>query len=394
MPVAAVVALVLALVSVLLTLQWSPEPAPTRVAVGESTPRETDVRPPWTPTPPATPTTTATTRPAPSTTTAKPAPSTKPRPTPSASRRKPSPQAQVRPGAFDPANLFPTGPFRRVVSGAPVDPRSAAYVQRMSSENLVISMRQWTVPVYAAQASTPRSTVALTQTWGSGITELSGVPMPSGARPDPAGDGHLTVVQPSSGCVYDFYRARRAADGWAADWGNAIAMSSSGIYSDGGGTRAAGFSAALGLIWPQEIARGRIDHALVFAYPFTRTGDPVAPATRSDGRSGDPAALPIGSRVRLDPNLDLSRLGLNRAERVVAKALQEYGMVLGDTSGGFTLYAAQPSGLGADPYRSLFDTTSDWASLAKLPKDRFQVVDLPGESAGGSGTASACGTLE
>ena len=94
----------------------------------------------------------------------------------------------------------------------------------------------------------------------------------------------------------------------------------------------------------------------------------------------------MGARLRLDPRLDLSTLGLNRAERVIAKALQEYGMVLGDTSGGFTLYAAHPRGLGYDPYAKLFGTTSDWASLAKIPKDRFQVLSLSGSPAGGTGT--------
>ena len=394
MPVAAgVVVLVLALVSVALTMQRSQEGAPARLSAGQAQPRETDVRAPRSTTP--SPSTTATTtRPPspPSRTTKRPAPTA---PTgPRIQAPAVSPQRQVGPVAFDPAQLFPTGPFRTVVRGAPVDPASASYVQRMSSEDLVISLRQWTVPVYAAQQSTPRTTVALTQTWGSGITALTGVPMPAGIRPDPAADGHLTVVQPSSGCVYDFYRARRDGTGWAANWGNAIPLGSSGIYADGGGTRAAGFSAALGLVWPQEIERGRIDHALVFGYPYTRAGDPVSPATRSDGRSSDPGALPIGSRVRLDPSLDLFRLGLSRAERVVAKALQEYGMVLGDTSGGFTLYAAQPLGLGADPYPSLFDTKSDWASLAKLPKGRFQVVDVPGESAQGAASASSCGQLE
>jgi hypothetical protein len=215
--------------------------------------------------------------------------------------------------------------------------------------------------------------------------------MPTGVQPDPAGDGHLTVVQPSTGCVYDLFRARTVNGSWAADWANAITAGSSGTYPDGMGTRAAGFSAALGLIWPQEIERGRIDHALVFAYPYTSSAY-VAPAMRSDGHTTTAGALPIGARLRLDPTLDLSTLGLSRTEQVIAKALQEYGMVLGDTSGGFTLYAAHPLGLGHDPYPSLFGTTSDWASLAKLPKDRFQVLTLPSPTPRTT-YSSSCATL-
>jgi hypothetical protein len=263
----------------------------------------------------------------------------------------------------------------------------------MNTGNLVISLRQWTVPVYGATSSTPLSKVALTETWGSGITLFDGLPIPGGARPDPAGDGHMTVVKESNDCVYDLYNARQTTTGWAANWANATPMSGSGIYPDGGGTRAAGFSAALGLIWPQEIERGSIDHALVFAYPYTRTGLPVPPATRSDGRTDLPDALPIGARVRLDPTLDLSTLGLNRAQLVVAKALQQYGMVLGDTSGGTTLYAAHPYGLGYDPYAAMFGTTSDWASLAKLPKSRFQVLTLPPTVAKKTAPQSVCSVL-
>jgi hypothetical protein len=273
-----------------------------------------------------------------------------------------------------------------------VDGSSAAYISRLSGINLVVSLRQWTVAVYGAGAGTLRSDVALTETWGTGLTSLDDVPMPAGVKPDPAGDGHLTVVQPSSGCVYDLFRARGSDGSWAASSGNAIGQGSGGIYPDGGGTRAAGFSAALGLIWPQEIESGHIGHALVFAYPYTRSGAPVAPATRSDGRTTTAGALPMGARLRLDPRLDLSTLGLNRAERVIAKALQEYGMVLGDTSGGFTLYAAHPRGLGYDPYAKLFGTTSDWASLKKIPRERFQVLSLPGPAARG-GARSSCARL-
>jgi hypothetical protein len=269
-----------------------------------------------------------------------------------------------------------------------VDGSSAASISRLSGINLVVSLRQWTVAVYGAAPSTALTDVALKETWGTGLTSLDDVPMPAGARPDPAGDGHLSVVQSSTGCVYDLFRARSADGSWTASSGNALGQGSTGIYAGGGGTRAAGFSAALGLVWPQEIERGHIDHALVFAYPYTRSGAPVAPATRSDGRTTTAGALPMGARLRLDPRLDLSTLGLNRAERVIAKALQEYGMVLGDTSGGFTLYAAHPRGLGHDPYAKLFGTSSDWASLAKIPKDRFQVLSLSGSPSGGSGPSS------
>ena len=321
------------------------------------------------PTGQAAPQATKTPKPQPTTGSATTSPTTTPSPTT-------SPTRNPGPVSFDPATLFTTGPLRSMVTGWSVDPGSPAAISLLSGINLVVSLRQWTVAVYGAAANTTLTDVALTNTWGSGLTQLKGVPMPNGVVPDPAGDGHLTVVQPSTNCVYDLFRARTVDGAWVANWANAIKQDSSGIYPDAGGTRAAGFSAALGLIWPQEIERGHIDHALVFAYPYTSSAY-VAPAMRSDGHTTTVGALPIGARLRLDPTLDLSTLGLSRTERVIAKALQEYGMVLADTSGGFTLYAAHPLGLGYDPYQQLFGTTSDWASLAKIPKGRFQVLTLP-----------------
>ena len=300
--------------------------------------------------------------------------------------------ANSGPQRVDPWRLFTTGPFRSKVSSWPVDPGSPAYIARLRALDLVVSLRQWTVAVYAAGSDTRLTDVALTQTWGSGVTSLDDVPMPAGVQPDPAADGHLSVVQASSGCVYDLFRARSSGDSWTAGSGNALGQGSTGIYPAGGGTRAAGFSAALGLVWPQELEAGHIDHALVFAYPYTRSGAPVPPATRSDGRSTTTGALPMGARLRLDPALDLSGLGLNPAELTVARALQQYGMVLGDTSGGFTLYAPHPRGLGFDPYARLFGTTSDWASLAKIPKDRLQVLTLPGPGPS-EGNESSCAHL-
>ena len=311
-----------------------------------------------------------------------------------ASRSRPPPKAPANaaPQPVDPSQLFTTGPFRSKVSSWPVDPSSPAYIARLGALDLVVSLRQWTVAVYGAGPDTTLTDVALTQTWGSGVTSLDGVPMPAGVRPDPAADGHLSVVQASSGCVYDLFRARSSEGSWTAASGNATSQGSTGIYAGGGGTRAAGFSAALGLVWPQELAGGHIDHALVFAYPYTRSGAPVPPATRSDGRSTTTGALPMGARLRLDPALDLSRLGLSPTELTIARALQQYGMVLGDTSGGFTLYAPHPRGLGYDPYPRLFGTTSDWAYLGKLPMDRLQVLTLPGP-ASSRGSESSCAHL-
>jgi hypothetical protein len=71
----------------------------------------------------------------------------------------------------------------------------------------------------------------------------------------------------------------------------------------------------------------------------TKAGGPVAPATGSDGWSTLAGAIPEGARVQLDPSLDLDSLGLTPWQKTIARALQEYGMLLVDTGGGFGLQA-------------------------------------------------------
>jgi hypothetical protein len=101
----------------------------------------------------------------------------------------------------------------------------------------------------------------------------------------------------------------------------------------------------------------------------------VAPATRSDGDSTDPAALPIGARVVLDPTLDLSTLALTPAETTVAEALQRYGMILVDTGSGLSLFGVNPQSYPADPYAGLFGEVA-YAGVGAIPVDRFKVLPL------------------
>ena len=86
---------------------------------------------------------------------------------------------------------------------------------------------------------------------------------------------------------------------------------------------------------PCEIARGRIDHALAFAYNFP-TAQYVYPATKSDGDSPGPPDMPEGARLQLDPSItqaELATLGCTGPCLIIARGLQEYGMYIIDNSG-------------------------------------------------------------
>jgi hypothetical protein len=231
-------------------------------------------------------------------------------------------------------------------SNAPADADSSLMVSTIVAaareQGFLIAVRRWSWPVYFADSTTALRTVTFTRRWAPSQS-MSGVPIPDGAAPDPADDGHLVIINTATGCEYDFYEAVRRSDGsWTAGWGNAIKTDGSGWYEHGSSATGSGAAGAAGLIQPEDFERGEIRHALAFAYPHTRAGGAVLPATESDGRSTIAGAIPEGARVQLDPALDLAALGLRPYEAVVARALQKYGMFLTDTGGGVALVAQNP----------------------------------------------------
>jgi hypothetical protein len=99
-----------------------------------------------------------------------------------------------------------------------------------------------------------------------------------------------------------------------------------------------------------------IGHALVFSTWANNPRRWVFPAQRTDGRcrgltGRSCAAVPQGARFRLDPDFDVSRIQ-NPIARMLAKAVQDYGMVLNNTTGaGLSFYAEGWRGHpGTDPY--------------------------------------------
>jgi hypothetical protein len=260
----------------------------------------------------------------------------------------------------------------RVPDRAPVDSESAVMVARLAEEvdekGWAISTKEYTVPVFRATASTEKKTVRV-RTRGT----VHRVPIPNNAFPSPGSDGHLAVIDIRSGCEYDFYRGRRLNGSWEAENFNALPTNGSGIYPRGLATRASGFANSAGLITAAEIRRGRIEHALVFSMPSTRAGGPVRPATSSDGTTSGAGAIPEGARLQLDPALSLA--GLAPWQRVIARALQRYGMYLADTGGAVALYAQHPKSVGGGFRYPWGDVT--YGYMPKWLARHLRVLKLP-----------------
>ena len=120
-------------------------------------------------------------------------------------------------------------PIPRVV---PLHPNSSNLVRdflRQKSEfynNVDIKTTSYSSPVYTVGQNVTPVTVKQWDCHGSGYfekrfeTDWSAVPIPAYALPANGTDAEMTIYQPSTNTMWEFWRARKtAAGGWEACWG-------------------------------------------------------------------------------------------------------------------------------------------------------------------------------
>ncbi|MBI4821089.1 MAG: hypothetical protein HY791_32820 [Deltaproteobacteria bacterium] len=189
------------------------------------------------------------------------------------------------------------------------------------------------------------------------------------------GDCHLIVVDRAAGRLYEMWRANVTGGtfygGCAVLWDLTRTYPAEGRGEQCTSADAAGFPIAPLLFSADEVAAGHIDHAIRFILPNARMrrGYYVRPASHAGGPSGPGQAPVYGTRWRLRADYPLETLP-NDAARVVARALQQYGMALAD--GGNVALTAQ-----SDRF-----TTHSWAEVGLEPRDLaaiqptdFEVID-------------------
>jgi hypothetical protein len=224
--------------------------------------------------------------------------------------------------------------------------------------------------VYRVGGDQPRVPVAI----GKANPDLrrvmaAGVPIPPGAQPSLGSDRRMIIWQPQTDTMWELWKASLEADGWhAANGGRILNVSKSpGHYRDlvnrrhpgrfreqhRWGETASSIATLPGLIRLDQLRAGRIRHALVFATWTNKPGAWVYPAQNTDGRCRGQycSAIPQGARFRLGADYKVSQLQ-NPFVRMLARAVQDYGMVLDNTTGGgVAIYAEgwRQYGIG-DPY--------------------------------------------
>jgi hypothetical protein len=216
-------------------------------------------------------------------------------------------------------------------------------------------------------------------------TAFERVPLPADAHPAAGPDAHLTLVQPSTDSMWEFWKLRKEHDQWQAAWGGAInhLSSSPGYYTSSAwpgarsdwGSTATSLPVVAGTMMIGELESGHIDHALAIAIPNASKAKFAFPAQRTDGTSVASQAIPEGTIFRLDPNLDVKALHLPRVIEAMAEAAQRYGIIVRDkTLHAIGFYAEDPSPLGTNPYAQLFDGKTPGELLQSFPWSHLQTV--------------------
>ena len=244
-----------------------------------------------------------------------------------------------------------------------------------SSANLVDNA-DWGIPVVSADAQSSTYNVGCQYYWCD--QNFGQLHIPANAAPNTGSDGHMVVLQPN-GDELDMWVGQHTSQGWSA--GERWVESANGpatnctVVHQCGGADAANFALGAGLVRPEEIAQGHIDHALAITTPDTRQGYIACPATNGDGTHSSPDALPIGAHVQLDPSINVAQLNVPAWQKVIATALQKYGAYVTDTGGSIGVYAQSNQGRSYDAWAKA-GVSAQSPSLADLPWNQMRVLSM------------------
>ena len=264
--------------------------------------------------------------------------------------------------------MFPlSSAWNRDVSGDPVDPRSADYLAFMNAGSLMLHPDfggQYGQPFAVVPGSQQRMTMTFLYPSQS---DPGPYPFPPDVPIQTDVDHHVTVLDSGACALYETYNTSLQGSGFHADSGARFDLLTGAARPDGWtSATAAGLPILPGLArYDEAVEQGEIRHALAFvAGPTAHLY--LAPATHSSGTSSAPWAPPMGLRVRLRANFDLSNF--HGASLVVLKALQRYGMFMTDTAGGqfWSLAGGQDSRW----------PLQDLEQLKTVPASAFEVVQI------------------
>ncbi len=177
------------------------------------------------------------------------------------------------------------------------------------------------------------------------------------------GDRHVVAVRAGTCELFELYRAFPTGNRWRADSGARFDLSSNALRPAGWTSAdAAGLPILPGLVRYEEVASGAIHHAIRVTFSRTQRGY-IAPATHFASARTDPTLPPMGLRLRLKASYDVS--SLSGQAKVIAVAMQRYGLIVADNGSNWYFQGAPDPGWD----------DNDLNQLKSVPGTAFEVVD-------------------
>lgn len=172
------------------------------------------------------------------------------------------------------------------------------------------------------------------------------------------GDCHVLVVRQATCELFEGFACLHDG-GWqcasGARWD--LTANSYGQRPEGWTSAdAAGLAILPGLLREEEVRFGEVRHALRFTMECTSAGY-VKPATHDAATCTPGTAPPLGTRIRLRSDFDIS--GFSAGAQVVLTGMKRYGMILADNGSNFFFQGEANPAWNEDDIDSLKDVPSD-----------------------------------
>ena len=266
--------------------------------------------------------------------------------------------------------IFPSdNPRNTDISSYPLHTKSASYIATINTSKKYLHPDFWAnrdgwpfgIPYVIVNAQTSKIPVKAIR-YADESDEWN-FPVPRTAPVEKWGDRHVIAVDTNACMLYELFAAELTAQ-----WRNAGSVAvfnlrSNTLRPDGRTSADAAWLAIFpGLVRYDEVAAGQINHALRFTVSQSQKWY-IAPATHQAGKSTDVNLPPMGLRLRMKADYDISHI--HGQARVIAEALKKYGMIVAD-NGSDRFISGAPDSRWDD---------EDLGQLKTIPGSAFEAVD-------------------